>query len=183
MRKPRFCLKPAIDGVGKTYPQHQEMLGAYDYSAPRSIHRLSQVMQGGFPDFEPDFHTVVLHRRAIPTDLISSAAIPNVGLLISARLLALLQEFKLPPHRLYPVPMLHKGQPLEGYSFVLLPQPASLLTAATTQEVEEGAEADPSLQGVSLLKLYRPSWMAWTWVDARLRAAIESAGMTGIKLS
>ncbi len=183
MSRPRFLLKPAIEGVGKTYPQHQKMLKPYDYGGPRSIHKLVACMVGeGFPNFEPDFNTVVLDRRAIPTDLISSAPIPKCGHLISSRFLELLQEFKLPPHRLYNVSILHKEKPLEGYVFLLLPHPESLREAASTQDIEEGVEADPLLQGVSLLRLSRPSWMAQTWVDDKLKAAIEAAGITGVRI-
>jgi hypothetical protein len=140
-------------------------------------------MFGDFPDIAPDFNTVVLHRRAVPTDLISSSPIPRVGHLVSSRFLELLQKFKLPPHRLYPVPMVQNDKPVEGYFFLLLPQPESLRAVASTQEVEDSAEADPLLSGVSLLKLYRPSWTSRTWVNAELKSAIESAGMTGVKSS
>ena len=126
MRKPRYCLHTSTVGVGRTYPQHQEMLAPYDYDAPRSIHNLVPCMVGkGFPDFEPDFNTVVLDRRAKPTDLISSAPIPKCGHLISSRFLELLRRFKLPPHRVYDVPMVHKDKPLQGYVFLLLPHPLS----------------------------------------------------------
>ena len=183
MRKPRYCLHTSTVGVGRTYPQHQEMLAPYDYDAPRSIHNLVPCMVGkGFPEFEPDFNTVVLDRRAKPTDLISSAPIPKCGHLISSRFLELLRIFKLPPHRVYDVPMVHKDKPLEGYVFLLLPHPDSLREAASTQDIEEGAEADPLLCGVSLLRLARPSWMAQTWIDAKLKAAIETEGITGVKI-
>jgi hypothetical protein len=72
--------------------------------------------------------------------------------------------------------MVHKEKPIDGYLFILLPHRESLRNAATTQAIEEGAEADPLLCGVSLLKLCRPSWMAQTWVDAKLKSAIEEAG-------
>lgn len=159
------------------------MLKPYDYDGPRSIYKLLPVMLGeGFPDFEPDFNTVVLDRRARPTDLISSAPIPNCGHLISSRFLELLQKFKLPPHRVYNVPLLHKKKPLEGYVFLLLPHPESLRKAASSQDIEDGVDADPILCGVSLLRLSRPSWMAQTWVDGRLKTAIDEAGITGVKL-
>jgi hypothetical protein len=179
VRKPRYCLHTSTKGVGRAYPQHQKMLAPYDYDGPRSIHKLRGE---GFPDFEPDFNTVVLERGSKPTDLISSAPIPNSWHLISSRFLELLQTFKLPPHRIYNVPMLHKEKPLEGYVFLHLPHPDSLRNAATTQDIEEGVDADPLLCGVSLLRLTRPSWMAWTWVDAKLKAAIEAAEITGVKL-
>jgi len=160
------------------------MLAPYDYVGPRSIYKLLPCMLGeGFPDFEPDFNTVLLERGAKPTDLISSVPIPKCGHLISPRFLELLQKFKLPPHRVYNVPMVHKEKPLEGYVFLLLPHPESLRKAASTQDIEEGVDADPLLRGVSLLRLARPSWMAQTWVDANLKAAIEAAGITGITLS
>jgi hypothetical protein len=176
MRKPRYCLSTTTKGAGRTYPQHQEMLKPYDYDSVRSVHRLSMYE---FAEFEPDFNTVVLAKSAKATDLISSAPIPNVGLLVSSRFLELLQSFKLPPHRVYPAPMVHKEHPLTGYFFVHLPQPASLMNAATTQDVEEGAEADPKLHGVSLLKLYRPSWMGYTWVDAKLKSRLSRKASQG----
>ena len=97
----------------------------------------------------------MLAGRAKRTDLISSVPIPKCGHLISTRFFELLRKFKLPPHRVYEVPMLHRKKPVEGYVFLLLPHPESLRNAASTLDIEEGAEADPLLRGVSLLRLAR----------------------------
>ena len=181
MRKPRYSLNTSTSGVGRTYPQHQEMLGPYDYDAPDSIKHLRDC-NFDFADFEPNFRTVVLDKRAKATDLISSVPIPKVGHIVSTRFLDLLREFKLPPHRLYPVPMIHKGEPVDGYWFVHLPHPQSLLAATSFRDVEERCSTVPELEDVSLLKLYQPFTLAYTWIDARLKAAIESAGITGVTI-
>jgi hypothetical protein len=178
MKKPRHSLNFTTKGVGRAFPQHQAMLGDYDYNAQRSIHRLPMY---DFPSFEPDFTTVLLHGHSKLTDLISTAPIPNVGLLVSSRLRKLFEAFKLPPHRYYSVPMSHRGKAVEGYSWLHLPQPSSLLNANSTEDVEAGCEKDSALVDVALLKLYRPSWMAYCWVNTELRNAIESAKITGIK--
>jgi hypothetical protein len=179
MRKPRYCLLDAL----QANIQHQKMEEPYDYGGERSVHRLRDCMLGsGFPNFKPDYNTIVIHPRATLTDLVSSVPIPKVGHLVSERFLRLLQQFKLPPHRVYSVTMTHKGHSIEGYSFILFPQPHSLKDAKTTADVEDGADADRLLCGVALLKLYRPSWMSQTWINADLKQAIEAAGITGVKI-
>ena len=84
------------------------MSRGYDYDAPDSVHRLTFQ---NFPDFEPNFNTVILAVLAKPTDLISTAPIPRCGLLISGRFRSLLESFSLPPHRSFPVPLLHRKKP------------------------------------------------------------------------
>jgi hypothetical protein len=78
MRGPCWTLTHASAGIGRTYPQHQDMAAGYDYDAPDSVHQLPY---DALPDFEPNFNTVVIHGHAKLTDLISSAPIKNTATL------------------------------------------------------------------------------------------------------
>jgi hypothetical protein len=172
-------LNHATQGVGRTYPQHQEMGPKYDYDAPDSVHQLPY---DGFPDFEPNFRTVVIEPSAKLTDLISSAPIRSTGLLVSERFNGVLESFTLPPHRFYPVPMTHKKKPVKGYWWLQLPQPKVDLEESTPlAEAEACIEADPVYGAADLLQFYRPNRFSYCFVSAPLRAAIEAARLTGIR--
>src|SRR6185437_6507579 len=111
MQAPCWTLNDATSGIGRTYPQHQSMGKEYDYGAPDSVHKFPF---DGFAKFEPNFRTVIIHGHARLTDLLSSI-IPN-GYLVGPRLRALLEQFVLPPHRFYPVPMEHRNKPVPADS-------------------------------------------------------------------
>src|SRR5262245_35775783 len=117
MRGPCWTLNHATEGIGRAYPQHQEMGPGYDYGAPDSVHQLAEE---ALPDFEPNFNTVVIHGHAKLTDLLSTAPIRNTGFLVSSRLRELLEGFVLPLHRFYPVPATHRGKPVPGYFWLQL---------------------------------------------------------------
>ena len=108
--------------------------------------------------------------------------IKNTGYLVSPRLRALLEQFTLPAHRFYPVPMTHRGKPVAGYSWLQLPGPRLPLTeGSSAAEAEAAITAVPELAGVDLLRLYRPSRFAYCFVSDPLRRAVEAAGITGVR--
>lgn len=179
MRGPCWTLNNATEGIGRAYPQHQEMGDGYDYGAPDSVHKLRY---DALPDFEPNFSTVVIHGHSKLTDLLSSAPIMNSGYLVSARLRAVLEAFALPPHRFYPVPMTHRGKSVTGYCWLQLPEPPLPLTERSSVAEAEGAiVAVPELAALDLLRLYRPPRFAYCFVSDPLRRAMESAGVTGVR--
>lgn len=179
MRGPSWTLSNATDGIGRAFPQHQEMGRGYDYDAPNSVHKLPY---DGLPDFEPNFNTVTIHGNAKLTDLLSSAPIRNTGYLVSPKLRALLEKFTLPLHRFYPVPMEHRKKPVDGYCWLQLPEPYLPLTeGSSVAEAESVIITAPDLAAVDLLRLYRPSRFAYCFVSDPLRRAIEAAGITGVR--
>lgn len=179
MQGPCWTLNNASDGIGRTYPQHQGMGGVYDFDAPNSVHKLPY---DALPDFEPDFGTVVIHGHAKLTDLLSSAAIINTGFLVGPRLRAVLEQFALPPHRFYPVPMTHRNKPVSGYCWLQLPEPRLPLNeGSSVAEAEAAITAVPELALLDLLRLYRPTRFAYCFISDPLRRAMESAGITGVR--
>jgi hypothetical protein len=179
MRGPCWTLDNATDGIGRTFPQHQEMGRGYDYDAPDSVHKLPF---DAIPSFEPNFNTVIIHGHAKLTDLLSSAPIIHSGFLVSPRLRALLEQFVLPPHRFYPVPMTHRGKTISGYCWLQLPEPHLPLTErSSVAEAEAAIRAVPELASLDLLRLYRPTRFHNCFVSDPLRRAMESAGITGVR--
>ena len=125
MDKEFFILGDEFRGVGG-YPQHQTMRcddngNYYDYKAPNSVH---QIRSDRFLDVAPNFNSIQLSRKIKLTDKISSAPILWYVMLVSNRLLNLLKLFNLPPHRIYPVPVLHGKKAIAGYSalHILIPE-------------------------------------------------------------
>jgi hypothetical protein len=180
MRGPCWTLNHATEGIGRTYPQHQEMGPGYDYGASDSVHRLPY---DALPDFEPNFYTVVIHGYARLTDLISSAPIRDTGLLVSGKLRAILEGFALPPHRFYPLPVVHRGKPVTDFFWLQLPDPALPLSETSTiEEFEQVIASAPQLAAMDLLRLRRPTRFAYCFVSDPLRRAIELAKITGVRL-
>jgi hypothetical protein len=155
------------------------MAPGYDYDAADSVRRLSPL---GFPDFQPNFSTVLLSGSAKLTDLISTAPIPNCGLLISSRFRRLLESSLLPPHRFFPVPMIHRRKPVEGYWWIHLPQQGIAIADDTTAvEVERLVEANPDCHKAELIRLYSPPRFSYCFVSDLLRRAMENEGITGVR--
>ncbi|WP_339682415.1 hypothetical protein [Gimesia maris] len=179
--KPKFYkFEDHFEGVG-VVPQHQSMGSDYDYDAPDSVHQLPF---DGLPDFAPNFNTVLLEDRAIVTDLISSAPIRNCGWLISGKFKSILETFTLPPHRFYPVPVVHRSTEIPDYWWLQLPQPpVSIPPEATCAEAEDQILDCEALHDVALFSLYRPPRFTGCYMRKELKAAIEAAGITGYRLS
>jgi hypothetical protein len=174
VHKPCWTLNRASDGA-----KHQEMTAGYNYDAPDSVHQLPF---DRFPDFEPDFNSVLIGSSAKLTDLISSVPIHNCGLLISGRFRSLLESFSLPPHCFYAVPMIHRKKPVPDYWWLHLPQPSiAIPDDASVAEVEALIESQPALKEVDLLRLYWPQRFAYCFVSDTLRRALDNQGITGVR--
>ena len=122
MSKDFFILDDALEGVGD-FPQHQTMSmdsETYDYKALDSVHKL---LPNSFLEVAPNFNSIILSSRIILTDNISSAPIPWYVLIVSDKLLMILENFNLPPYRVYPVPVIHDGQKITNYKAVHILQP------------------------------------------------------------
>lgn len=179
MHGPCWTFNTSTKGIGRTYPQHQTMGPGYDFNAANSVHQLPYE---SLPEFEPNFNTVVIHGHAKLTDLLSSAPIKNTGYLVSKNLRAILEQFSLPLHRYYSVPVTHRGKAVEDYYWLHLPQPPPPLTE--TSSIEEAEAAIRSASGVAaldLLRLYQPSRYAYCFVTDRLKQAMEAASITGVR--
>lgn len=153
----------------------------YDYDAPDSVHGIPYE---DFPDFEPNFHTVVVVAGAPLTDLVTSVPIPDCGYLVGPKLRAVLERFTLPRHRFYPVRMTHRRKPVAGYSWLHLPAPRlPMPNGVALADVEAGIRADPELADADLIRFYDPRPYAYTFASAPLRAAVEAAGVTGVEFT
>ena len=108
----------ATKETGPEYPQVQKWKTGYDDDKHDSYYSYYYASSKGriFPDFIPDLDALVMQNRAKPTDLISSGL--SIGFIISDKLKAIIQQFKFPPYRLYPVKILHKKVELDGYYFM-----------------------------------------------------------------
>jgi hypothetical protein len=176
MHLPWHTLNELAEGV---FPAHQTMGRGYDYDAPNSVHKLPF---DKLADFEPNFHTVKIHGNAKLFDLLSSVPIRHCGLLISEKFRELLQGFRLPKHRLYPLPATYRNKPLSGYYWLHLPQPEFDLSAAPTiAAAEDLIRAHPEIAELDLVALYRPVRFGYFFVSERLRTAIEKIGLRGIR--
>jgi hypothetical protein len=179
MNRPSWTLNNATEGIGAAYPQHETMGRGYDFHAGDSVHNLSC---DAFPDFEPNFSTVVIHGHAKLTDLLSSAPIPNTGFLVSERLRNVLERHVLPNHKFYAVPMVCRGKPVNGYFWLHLPQPdLSLDEKWSVAAAEAEINAAAGFASLDLLRVYRPLRFAYCFVSESLRKSMESAGLTGVR--
>ncbi|MEO0511233.1 MAG: hypothetical protein AAF065_15390 [Verrucomicrobiota bacterium] len=123
--RPFYKLTERIDSMG-IYPQNQNLGGNYDYESSRSVHKLKS---GTLPSFEPDFGTIIIEKGTTLTDIVSSAPIPNSGILLSLRTKAILDRFRLPPHRYFPVLLSQAGKKVEGYYWLQISEPKDALDA------------------------------------------------------
>jgi hypothetical protein len=122
MDKDFYILADALENIGD-FPQHQSMgLGdeTYDFKASDSVH---QIRPNRFLDVVPNFNSIVLSSRIILTDNIGSAPIPWYVLIVSDKLLKILEHFNLPPYRVYSVPVLRGGNKITSYSAIHILQP------------------------------------------------------------
>lgn len=179
--KPKFyTFDNHFDGVG-IVPQHQTMGTGYDYDAHDSVHNLPF---DGLPEFEPNFNTVLLDEHAAVTDLISSAPIRNCGWLVSGRLRAVLDSFRLPCHRYFSLPVVHHDRTIPDYWWLQLPQPPVVIPAdSTASHAEDIIRASDSLRDVAMFRLYRPARFAYCFVRQDLRTAMENAAITGVRFA
>jgi hypothetical protein len=152
----------------------------YDYSGPRSAHNLPH---DSLPDYDPDFGTVVLDRHARLTDVLSSVILP-VGFLVNGKVRQVLSGFGLPPHRYFDVAVRFRRKPVDGYYWLHLPEvPVTLADKMAPEEAEAALAASFPLDTLDLIRMARPQRYAYCFVSDRLRRALESAKITGIRLA
>lgn len=108
-----YFLKYALKDIGRCgFPQCQKLSEDYEKNAPDSVYNLSHIE---FPDFKPNFKSLVIADGGKQNDLIKCVPINFSILIVSERLLKILLKFKLPPHKIYPVYFIHKGKKFKGY--------------------------------------------------------------------
>lgn len=179
MKKPKFAFTTTTSGTPVT-AQSYTMGDEYDYDSPDSVHQFNLF---DFADFKPNFNTIEVDKKfKILTDLIHCVPFSIHGPVVSERLLNLLQSFKLPPHRIYPVPIKHKGKLVENYSFIHLPHPPSIKKEFTTEEFELTCESEPTLTGVALINLCHPRHLAYCWMSQELLNAIIVEKVSGVHI-
>ena len=112
-----YEFKPACDTkeTGSQYPQVQRMTPGYNKDSNVSLYAMARNIDE-FPDFMPDFDSFVLHNQAKRTDLLSTFG-PGWGFLISPRLKAIFEQYKMVSHRYYPAKVFHK-QVYYDYYFI-----------------------------------------------------------------
>ncbi len=89
----------------------------------------------------------------------------------------------LPPHRLYPLPVVQRGQSVDGYWYLHLPQIFTGLTESTTiHDAEKTLESRDEILALDVIPIYTPIRFGYFFVSYSLRQAIESANLTGIDL-
>lgn len=87
-----------IDVIGH-YPQTMRTNeNGYNVDADNSERK---VLYDFFPNFEPNYG-LDLHPKSVSTDVLDKSTLP-FGFVVSQKLKDILHEFKLPPHRFYPV--------------------------------------------------------------------------------
>jgi hypothetical protein len=179
MKKPKYLFKNIVTGPKRT-AQCYSWSSPYDYDSPVSVYKLSMYE---FADFEPDFGILEVDKKfRVLTDYIHAIATGLKGIIVSERLLKLLQSFKLPPHRIYPIPLQHRGLPIEGYSFIHLPHPPAIQMEHTTEQFEAICDADPNLKDVAFIKLHKPMHLAKCWMTHEFLRAIIENGITGVNI-
>lgn len=88
----------------------------HDDDSPVGMHNLRE---DAFPDFEPEFYPMHLSRRSSLVDIVQvgSGVIGGQGLLVTEKVLGILEGMKLPPWRPYRVELVHKEKPVAGPYF------------------------------------------------------------------
>lgn len=179
MHLPWSTLNEDPTSTGCAFPTHQTMGPHYNYDGDRSVYKIPS---NQLAPFEPDFNDVVFESTAIHLDLIASAPIPHYGWIISDKFTQLLGDFTLPPHRTYRLPVLQDAKPISGYSWIHLPQPRMEITeTASIGEAEKLIASKPELAELDVLPIYSPIRFGYFFVSARLRRAIETAALSGIR--
>jgi len=88
-----------------------------DFDNPAAQHTLRA---DAFPDYEPEFSPVILTEDSSLVDFISSGgAIGGQGLLVSEKVLKILEGMKLPPYQSYPLGVVHQETPVANRYFWL----------------------------------------------------------------
>ncbi len=160
------------------HTEHQKMSTGYNYGAENSVRKLTSL---SLIDFQPNFHYVEFPTLCAHVDLISSIPMPD-GWIVSERFLQLLQRHRLPPHRVYPLPVRQRNVDVSGYFFVHLPQlDIQLKDEYSISEAECEFRKREDFMSLDLIPLYRPSRFSYRFVSRELRDSIEAAKLTGMR--
>jgi hypothetical protein len=106
-----YILTYSIDHkvIGPDYPQAGP---GKDYNR-KGPHAYPNVHHNEFPDFIPDLDYFELHKKAPLTDFVSSGL--SHGFIVSQRVKDLLQDYKIVPHRFYPMRMKRGNEFFDHY--------------------------------------------------------------------
>jgi hypothetical protein len=179
LERPCWTLNHATDGIGRAYPQLQ---GFPTPLAPAHDAALDDLPHGRRLPDDMTFPTAVLAPGAKCTDLISTNMSGLFGFLISERLRRLLDQFRLHLHQYFPAPLEQRKRSVGVYWWLYLPDPDLPLTDEMSPvEAEAVIAADPVLGAVDVLRVYAPPRYRNCYVGGPVRAALEAAGVTGVR--
>jgi hypothetical protein len=103
------------------------------------------------PTFVPDLSSVVLESKAELTDFLSCAPIPRTGHVISDRVKQVLEGFRLPPHRFFPVNLERGAEQFGNYWWLHLAAPADYFEALDFAQSKFQTETDKGgIQDISV---------------------------------
>lgn len=89
----------------------------HDLDSPVGQHNLRA---DAFPDFQPEFYPMALSDDSSLVDFVDvGGAIGGDGLMVSEKVLAILERMKLPPYQPYRVELTHRGRPVTDRYFWL----------------------------------------------------------------
>ena len=89
----------------------------HDLDSPVGQHNLRA---DAFPDFQPEFYPMFLSDGSSLVDLVDvGGAIGGDGLMVSEKVLGILEHMKLPPYQPYRVDLTHRGRPVADRYFWL----------------------------------------------------------------
>ncbi len=99
MKYYNFGLTDKLNVIGH-YPQtKRSKIGKYHINAFNSERKVKHFE---FPEFMPRFG-IDLHPNSIATDFLDKTSALDFGLVVSEKLKDILEQYKLPPHRFYPI--------------------------------------------------------------------------------
>ena len=70
-----------------------------------------------FPEFEPNYG-IDIHPNAIETDLLDKTVCLEFGMVVSEKLKLILSDFKLPPHKFYPVKTFNSSKQYYWFHYI-----------------------------------------------------------------
>ena len=109
-----FRFHPEINNPGSFAERHAIL---HDFENP---HAQWNLQDHQLPDFDPAFSTLWLTDDSTLVDFVNDgSATGGLGLLISKRAKTVIDNLNLPPHRFYPLEVLHRERKISGEFFWL----------------------------------------------------------------
>ena len=98
-----FIVEDSLDEkvVGKDFPQAYKFIKGYNPDAPNMLFSIYKYRES-FPDYIPDLDGIMLSGSAKLTNIVSNGFSPFF-FIIDERVKQLLEQYKLCPHRFYPL--------------------------------------------------------------------------------